>query len=127
MAVLEHATVTLSHRRGDDGDHTVVWLRGEHDVSTVSTLSDSLAWAITLDDADVVVDLSGVRFMGVVTVEVLLQARERLRLLERSMTLRSPSRRAERVLGLCGVRCVGADPMPTLRTSRGEQAGSEVD
>lgn len=105
MAVLESSCVTVSRTRGDDGDQTVVWLRGEHDIATVSELSESMARAIALDDADLVVDLSGVQFMGVVTVDLLLQARERLRLVSRSLTLRSPSRRAERVLELCGLGC----------------------
>ena len=100
MTVLEFPTVTF---RGSDGDQTVVWLRGEHDIATVSTLSELLARATAFDDADLVVDLSEVEFMGVVTVEVLLHERERLALLSRSLTLRSPSSRAERVLALCGL------------------------
>jgi hypothetical protein len=43
---------------------TVMWLSGEHDLSTVDPLSEMLARAFALDDADVVLDLSGVQFMG---------------------------------------------------------------
>ena len=110
MAVLESSIVTFSQRRTDDGDQTVVWLRGEHDISTVGSLSELLTRVIALDDADLVVDLSEVQFMGVVTVELLLHARERLELMSRSLTLRSPSRRAAHVLGLC-------DRRPRLTTS----------
>lgn len=103
MTVLESSTVTLSESPWDDGGQ-VVWLRGEHDISTVATLSELMSRVIELDEADLVVDLSRVQFMGVETVKVLLQARARLELLSRSLTLRSPSRSAARVLGLCGVR-----------------------
>jgi anti-anti-sigma factor len=55
-------------------DRTVVWLRGEHDVSTVSALSQTMARAIALDDGDLVVDLSGVQFMDAATVGVIVRA-----------------------------------------------------
>jgi hypothetical protein len=43
---------------------TVVWLSGEHDTSTVAALWETLAGALALDNADRVLDLSGVEFMG---------------------------------------------------------------
>ena len=49
---------------------TVVWLRGEHDISTVDALANVLARAIAFDD-DVVVDLCDVEFMGAATVGVI--------------------------------------------------------
>lgn len=84
-----------------DADRTVVWLRGEHDASTVAALWDTIGQAIALDDADVVLDLSGVEFMGSATVGVIIRARESLR--PRALTLRSPSRCAQRVLDLYGL------------------------
>jgi anti-anti-sigma factor len=84
-----------------DVDRTVVWLRGEHDASTVAALWDTIGQAIALDDADVVVDLSGVEFMGSATVGVIIRARESL--WPRALTLRSPSRCAQRVLDLYGL------------------------
>jgi anti-sigma B factor antagonist len=84
-----------------DADRTVVWLRGEHDASTVAALWDAIGQAIATDDTDVVVDLSGVDFMGSATVGVIIRARESIR--PRALTLRSPSRCAQRVLDLYGL------------------------
>jgi anti-anti-sigma factor len=88
---------------GRDADRTVVWLQGEHDLSTAFALADTLARAIALDDADLVLDLSDVQFMGAVTVDIIVRAYELLRQQSRSLTLRAPSMCARRVLELCGV------------------------
>jgi len=96
----------------DVGERTVIWLRGEHDAFTMAALSDSMNRVIALDDGDVVVDLSGVEFMGVATINVLRETRDRLGILSRSLTLRSPSSRAQRVLGLCGLACSAGQLMP---------------
>ena len=107
MAPIELLSVTVS-RRGllafarRDAARTVVWLRGEHDISTVAVLAEIMARAIARDDADLVVDLSEVQFMGAATVGVLVRARELLEPRSRSLTLRSPSRCARRMLDLCG-------------------------
>jgi anti-anti-sigma factor len=108
MAATACSSVTVSCRSlgsfaERDADRTVVWLRGEHDVSTVDELSETMARAIALDDADVVVDLSEVLFMSAATVGVIIRAREFLRLESRSLSLRSPSKCAGRVVDLCGV------------------------
>jgi anti-anti-sigma factor len=87
---------------GRNPDGSVVWLRGEHDVSTVAALSEILARAIALDDGDVVVDLSEVQFMGAATVGVIIRAREFLRLRSRLLVLRSPSECVRRILDVCG-------------------------
>lgn len=81
---------------------TVVWLRGEHDVSTVAELSRTMAEAIATDDV-VVVDLSGVEFMDATTVGVLAAADDYLEVRSRSMVLRAPSRCARRVLEASGL------------------------
>jgi len=107
MAPIESVSVTAS-RRGllafarRDAARTVVRLRGEHDASTVAALSETMARAIALDDADLVVDLSEVQFMGAATVGVIVRAGELLGLRSRSLALRSPSRCARRILDLCG-------------------------
>src|SRR5687768_658417 len=107
MAPTEPSSLTVS-RRGllafarRDAARTVVWLRGEHDVSTVAALSETMARAIARDDADLVVDLSEVQFMGAATVGVIVRAQELLGLRSRSLALRSPSRCARRILDLCG-------------------------
>ena len=87
---------------GRDADNTVVWLRGEHDSATVDTLSEAMARAITLDDADLVVDLRGVEFMSAATLGVIARTRGLLRLQSRSLVLRSPSKCARQLLDLCG-------------------------
>jgi anti-anti-sigma factor len=107
VAPIEISSVTVSRLHvtafaGRNSDRTVVWLRGEHDVSTVAALSETMARAIALDDADVVVDLSEVQFMGAATVRVIIRAREFLRLRSRSLVLRSPSECARRILDVCG-------------------------
>jgi anti-sigma B factor antagonist len=105
MALAESSSVTSS--RGpvvfpvSDADRTVVWLRGEHDVSTVTALSETMARAIALDDGDLVIDLSGVQFMDAATVGVIIRARDFLELQSRSLALRTPSSCATRILDLC--------------------------
>ena len=86
-----------------DADCTVVWLRGEHDLSTMDSLSEILARAIAMDDADVVIDLSDVVFMSAATLGVIVRAREFLQAGSRSLALRSPSKCAGRVIDLCGL------------------------
>jgi anti-anti-sigma factor len=122
MAPIESSSANVSRLGGTalaahDAGCLVVWLRGEHDLSTVGALSETMARAIALDDADLVVDLSEVQFMGAATVGVIIRARELLRLRSRSLVLRSPSRCARRILQLCGVtdllglRLVDATPL----------------
>lgn len=65
---------TLVSLAGGEDDHTVVSLRGEHDASTVDKLSEVMVRAIALDDADLVVDLSGVQYMGAATVRAIARA-----------------------------------------------------
>jgi anti-anti-sigma factor len=108
MAPVESSSVTVARRGlralvGDDADRTVVWVRGEHDMATVTALSETLARAIALDEANVLVDLSEVQFMGAATVGVIVRAREFLRLRSRTLALRSPSRCARRVVDVCGL------------------------
>jgi hypothetical protein len=80
-----------------------------------------MAQAVALDDADVVVDLSDVQFMGAATVGVIIRARELLRLQSRSLALRSPSKCARRILDVCGhadlLDCRPIDAMPMTGTA----------
>jgi anti-sigma B factor antagonist len=96
----QRAAPLVSH----DGNRTVVWLDGEHDISTLLLLTDTLATAIAADAADLVVDLSGVTFIGAATINELIRGRTTLRHQSRSLTLRSPSRCAQRLLDVCGLR-----------------------
>jgi anti-anti-sigma factor len=86
-----------------DGDRTVAWLGGEHDASTVDVLARTVAAAVAFDDADLVVDLREVTFMGAATVGVLFRARDLLGLRSRHLALRDPSASARRLLCLCGL------------------------
>jgi anti-anti-sigma factor len=108
MALTEPSSVTMSFRglatfAGRDVDRTVVWLQGEHDVSTTVALAGTLARAVALDDADLVIDLSEVQFMSAATVGIIVRTHGLLAQQSRSLTLRAPSRCARRVLELCGV------------------------
>jgi anti-sigma B factor antagonist len=105
MALAESSAVT-SHRglvafAERDAHRTVVWLQGEHDVTTVAALSETMARAIALDDSDLVIDLSGVDFMDAATIGVIVRARDFLAQRSRSMSLRSPSTCARRIIDVC--------------------------
>jgi anti-sigma B factor antagonist len=118
MAVIELSAEPVSHPclvviPGGDADRGVVELRGEHDISTVTALSETLARAIARDDADLIVDLSGVLFMDAATIGVIVWACNILRLRSRSLVLRSPSALARRVLEVCGL-AVLVDPQPVI-------------
>jgi anti-anti-sigma factor len=82
----------------------VVWLDGESDITTERALCLTLARAIALDSARVVVDLSGVEVVAPSTIEVIARAREFLRHRSRSLTVRSPSACARRVIEECGLQ-----------------------
>jgi anti-anti-sigma factor len=96
---------------GCDADHSVVWVRGAHDASTVAALCVTVARAIAFEDADLVIDLSEVTFMDATAVEVMVRAEAFLRDRSRSLTLRSPSTHAWRVLGVAGLAEL-VDPRP---------------
>ncbi|HVM51935.1 MAG TPA: STAS domain-containing protein [Acidimicrobiales bacterium] len=90
-------------RAGGDTTRTVVWIHGEHDVATKAALSLTLADAARLDGGDLLVDLSCVRFMDASTIGALIGARNRLRAVSRTLTIRNPSRLARRLFELCGL------------------------
>jgi anti-anti-sigma factor len=98
-----------------DADTGVVWLRGEHDISTTPVLFEVLTEALVAADADLMLDLSEVLFMDASTVAVFARIRESLEERSRSLVLRSPSRCANRVLDLCGFRDLVPDsPVGTI-------------
>jgi anti-anti-sigma factor len=86
--------------RNDEG--TVVALAGELDIATQETLTQILAKAIAIDDADLVVDLSRVACIDVATIGVLVRGREFLRLRSRDLAVRAPSESVRRALEACG-------------------------
>ena len=100
-----------------DRHRTVIRVCGDQDLANVSALSDALASATELGEADVVVDLSGVTFMDASTLGALVRARHVLESRSRSLTVRCPSPCAQRLLDLCGIRDL-ADPEGTTAPAR---------
>ena len=86
-----------------DGERVVVWLEGEQDIATLAVLADTLANVTSADDANLIVDLSGVTFMSSATIDQLIRTRNLLLGLSRDLTLRSPSKWVRRLLDLCGL------------------------
>ena len=115
MASTESPFVSVSQRglggMGGDADRTVISLRGEHDMATTAEVIAALARAIAVDDADLVIDLSGVEFMGAATIGIIVRTRDFLRSRSRVLTLRSPDRLARRVIDICGLAEL-VDPRP---------------
>lgn len=100
------ATCVSVSRRGQssprsDPERTVVWVRGEHDIATAQVLAEAMARAVRLDDADVVVDLSGVDFMDASTVGAIIRTRNLLSTRSRALHVRAPSPPARRLLQVC--------------------------
>lgn len=101
--VLSPEFLLVAPRVSRGGGRAIIWLAGEHDISTLVQLTDALERAISADHRDVVVDLSGVTFMSTATIDELLRAAAILQRQFRSLTLQSPSRFSRRLLELCGV------------------------
>jgi anti-sigma B factor antagonist len=89
----------LPHEPADP--RTVVWVRGEQDICTAAVLWERLEGAIACEDADLVLDMSGVTFLDASTIGVVVRACRHLRQRSRSLAVRSPSRCARRVLEIC--------------------------
>jgi anti-anti-sigma factor len=99
---------------------TVIWLRGEHDLTTVETIANAVAAVMALPSVDLVVDLSGVAFLGAAPAGALLRARILLSARERRLVLRDPPSSVRRVLELCGLGdTVSADIPGSRGASRG--------
>ena len=90
-------------RGGPEAGPIVVWLWGEHDASTDRALCLTLAHAIALDSAALVLDLSEVNFMAVSTLGVIVRARDFLRQRSQSLMVRSPPAYVRRVIDACGL------------------------
>ena len=82
---------------------TVVWLSGEHDLSTLTLLCDVLSRQFSANDDDLVVDLSEVTFMDCSTLGVLVRGAFWMSGQQRWLSLRSPSRCVRRLLDVCGL------------------------
>ena len=95
------ANPALLVTRGVNG--TVLWLSGEQDIATRAELRNVLASEFDADDGDVIVDLAGVTFIDGSTLGALIHARRRMSERNRWLTVRAPSRSAQRLLELCGL------------------------
>lgn len=117
MARTEPPEITVAHEGSGApvGFRTVIRLRGEHDVSNVDALADMLARVLVYDQADVVIDLSELQFMAGATVGALSRAHGLLKAQSRSLTIRSASGLARRILVLLGMGDQLV-PMPTEST-----------
>jgi anti-anti-sigma factor len=82
---------------------SILWLGGEHDIATREVLAATLAEAISLDEPGVVIDLSGVHFISVATVCVIVDAKKLLAQRGRSLVLRGAPPCVRHVFHLCGV------------------------
>lgn len=100
MALLE-AHASVSHNTSSLDPTVLIWLRGELDLATVPELTRTFDQAVEREHADVVLDLRDVEFMDAATIGAIVRARDALRLGSRSLSVRSPSNRAQRVLDLC--------------------------
>ena len=84
-----------------ESDGTVVRLWGEHDASNAAWLLEQLSSVVESDDANVWLDLGRVDFMAAATVGAVLEIRDRLRRLGRTLRVQSASRCVLRLLTLC--------------------------
>ena len=89
--------------RRDETGRAVLTLRGEHDAANAAELSHELDRVMSSDEADLVLDLSEVQFMGASTVGVIAHTREVLDRQHRHLSVQRPSRCAQRVLEICGL------------------------
>lgn len=118
LTELAHCTVPaapLVASVSADGTSTVVILRGEADLFTLPVVVDVLARVIADSDGPVIVDLSDTEFIDTATVRALARARQILNDRGRTLTLRSPSKVAARVVGLLGfARLIEPDRMTAV-------------
>jgi anti-anti-sigma factor len=80
MDLVEPSTPSIPRQRGvaevgREAARVVVWLRGEHDISTVAELSAVLDGAAVLADVGLVVDLGKVRFIDASTIGAIIACR----------------------------------------------------
>jgi anti-anti-sigma factor len=88
---------------GRDVGRNVVWMCGEYDISGVDALSEALARAMSLDERELVIDLSEVEFMDASTIGVFVAIAAELQAQVRALVLRSPTDFGRRILELCGL------------------------
>jgi anti-anti-sigma factor len=108
MVPVGSSNFTVSNRvrapgTGAGEDPTVVWLTGEHDISTDGALSRALARAIAQGASALVIDMSEIQFMGASTLGTIVRAREFLQRRSGSLTVRSAPPFFRRLIDICGL------------------------
>jgi anti-anti-sigma factor len=93
---------------------TVVALRGEADVSAGQALSDVLSQVTASRSGDVVIDLSQTTFIDTAIVRILSDERDLVVRQGNTLTFRSPSRLAARLLEVFGLTDLIEFREPTL-------------
>ena len=88
---------------GIERRRTVLYLRGDHDLSTVPSLTEELTPVVAAGDTDVVLDMSQLGFLDASTVGVIVHVAASLHSQSRTLALRGPSAFVQRVLDLCDV------------------------
>ena len=86
-----------------EGTRTVIDLWGEWDLSSRDVLSEVLSRVIAAPSGDVVIDLAEAKFIDTVTVRLFATGQQMLDRHGRTLTFRSPSRLAARVLDAFGL------------------------
>jgi anti-anti-sigma factor len=110
----------------DDDGSIVLRIVGEIDLATVSVLRDALNSVPPTDAARVVLDVSGIDFIGAAGVRVFLEARQRLAHARRDLVLRGPSPMLMRVLEAIEVdREFHIEQRPGAPTRMGDPGGED--
>ena len=121
------ADQTVPPGEGTGAAPIVVWLQGDHDLSTDEALSRSLARAIALGGTGLVLDLNDVAFIAVSTLRVIVRAQQLLHHGSRSLTVRSPSSCARRATGACGLHdLLGPGPEELITELPANEGGSAL-
>jgi anti-anti-sigma factor len=85
----------------DAGNPGVVRLWGEHDFSTVESVSSALRDAVAVADRAVIVDLAEVTFIDASILGVLAHSQQLLAARGNRLSVRSPHRMPRKVLEIC--------------------------
>jgi anti-anti-sigma factor len=85
----------------DRSEDTVIWLAGEHDLSSVDELAQAIVTAAGAGRSDLIFDLRYVEFMDSTTIEQILAACTSLGEEGRMARVRDPSPAARYLLEIC--------------------------
>jgi anti-anti-sigma factor len=98
-----------------EGTMTIVAIRGAADISTRRVLCDVLCQVIASGNGDVAIDLAQATSVDTAIARALATAQQLLDRQDRTLTLRSPSRLATRVLDVFGLTDIVVTHQPMQR------------